>query len=256
MPSLKRTVLESSSIFEESLQWRRLMNANTRLWITWQHWQRIRSGDTSELSIAADLNPALVNGWISVHIAAAAFDTTFMSMWLKANGIAYKTVVPFKPHKQAPIFHMPEDEFSWSKYRRNVQPDALPSFYRYVEEKLQGGPCLVVRNNDELTARIHNEVKITHNVHGINTYSDSTAAGAYWLMDATASYLMELGTDDWFVLVRLVVNDSKAALTLEDGNGAVRAQQEIPYTDFPLPEQIIYACWDGEHWVLMLPSEY
>ena len=173
--SLKRTMIESSSIFEESLQWRRLMNANTRLWVTWQHWQRIRSGDTSELSIAADLNPALVNGWISVHIAAAAFDTTFMSMWLKANGIAYKTVVPFKPHKQAPIFHMPEDEFSWSKYRRNVQPDTLPSFYRYVEEKLQGGPCLVVRNNDELNAKLHNELKITHNVHGINTYSNSTA---------------------------------------------------------------------------------
>ena len=82
------------------------------------------------------------------------------------------------------------------------------------------------------------------------------AAGAYWLMDAAASYLLELGTDDWFVLVRLVVNDSKAMLTLEDGNGAIRAQQDIGYTDFPLPEQIIYACWDTEHWVLMLPSEY
>jgi len=81
-------------------------------------------------------------------------------------------------------------------------------------------------------------------------------AGAYWLMDAAASYLMELGTDDWFVLVRLVVNDSKAVLTLEDGNGGIRAKQEIPYTDFPLSEQLIYANWDGEHWVLMLPSEY
>ena len=81
-------------------------------------------------------------------------------------------------------------------------------------------------------------------------------AGAYWLMDAAAIYLMELGTDDWFVLVRLVVNDSRAVLTLEDGNGAIRAQQEIPYTDFPLAEQTIYACWDSVHWVLMLPSEY
>ena len=81
-------------------------------------------------------------------------------------------------------------------------------------------------------------------------------AGAYWLMDAAASYLMELGTVDWFVLVRLKVNGSKAVLTLEDGNGSVRAQQDIGYTDFPLAEQIIYACWDSVHWVLMLPSEY
>lgn len=82
------------------------------------------------------------------------------------------------------------------------------------------------------------------------------AAGAFWLMDAAASYLIELGTDDWFVQVVLVVTASKAVLTLEDGNGHVRARQVIPYTDFPMPEQTLYACWDGQHWVLMLPSEY
>ena len=81
-------------------------------------------------------------------------------------------------------------------------------------------------------------------------------AGAFWLMDTAASYLIELGTDDWFVQIVLVVTGSKAVLTLEDGNGYVRARQEIPYTDFPIPQQTLYACWDGEHWVIMLPSEY
>lgn len=82
------------------------------------------------------------------------------------------------------------------------------------------------------------------------------AAGAFWLMDAAASYLIELGTADWFVLVRLVVHDGAAVLTLEDGNGAVRARQAIPDTDFPLAQQVLYACWDGEHWVLMLTREF
>lgn len=81
-------------------------------------------------------------------------------------------------------------------------------------------------------------------------------AGAHWLLDAAASYLLELGTSDWFVLVRLVVTESQAVLSLEDGNGSVRARQQIPFTDFPLPEHVLYACWDGHHWVLMLPSEY
>ena len=81
-------------------------------------------------------------------------------------------------------------------------------------------------------------------------------ARAYWLLDAAASYLLELGTSDWFVLVRLVVSDSHAVLTLEDGNGSVRASQQIPFTDFPISEQVLYACWDVDHWVLMLPSEY
>lgn len=75
-------------------------------------------------------------------------------------------------------------------------------------------------------------------------------------MDAAAIYLLELGTDDWFVQVVLKVTGSSSVLTLEDGNGGVRARQEIPYTDFPLPQQKLYACWDGQQWMLMLPSEY
>lgn len=81
-------------------------------------------------------------------------------------------------------------------------------------------------------------------------------AGAFWLMDAAASHLLELGTDDWFVQVVLKVTGSSAVLTLEDGNGHVRARQEIPYTDFPIPYYTLYACWNREDWVLMLPSEY
>ncbi len=80
--------------------------------------------------------------------------------------------------------------------------------------------------------------------------------GAYWLLDAAASYLLELGTSDWFVLIRLVVSEHQAELALEDGNGGIRASQQIPFTDFPLAEQVLYACWDGDHWVLMLPTEY
>lgn len=82
------------------------------------------------------------------------------------------------------------------------------------------------------------------------------AAGAFWMMDAVTSHLAEIGTADWFVLVRLKVTDSKAVMVYEDGNGHEHARQEIPYTDFPLADFVLYCCWDGEHWVLMLPSEY
>lgn len=82
------------------------------------------------------------------------------------------------------------------------------------------------------------------------------AAGAFWLMDAAASHLNEIGAADWFVLIKLEVKDSRALMIYEDGNGHEYARQEIPYTDFPMPSIQLYACWDGEHWVLMLPSEY
>jgi hypothetical protein len=45
-------------------------------------------------------------------------------------------------------------------------------------------------------------------------------------------------------------------MVYEDDNGHERARQDIPFTDFPLSEQTLYACCDGEHWVIMLPSEY
>ncbi len=81
-------------------------------------------------------------------------------------------------------------------------------------------------------------------------------AECFWMMDAIASHLMELGTTDWFVVVKTSVKNSKAIMIYEDGNGNEHARQEIPFTDFPLAEITLYACWDGEHWVIMLPSEY
>jgi len=81
-------------------------------------------------------------------------------------------------------------------------------------------------------------------------------AECYWLMDAVASHLDEIGTQDWFVLVRLELEGSMATLIYEDGNGHEHARQAIPFTDFPLQQIRLYACWDTEHWVIMLPGEY
>jgi hypothetical protein len=78
----------------------------------------------------------------------------------------------------------------------------------------------------------------------------------FWMMDAVASHLCEIGTEDWFVLIRVQVSRGRAIMIYEDGNGGEHARQAIPYTDFPLSEITLYACWDQEHWVIMLPSEY
>jgi hypothetical protein len=76
------------------------------------------------------------------------------------------------------------------------------------------------------------------------------------MMDAIASHLCEIGTEDWFVSVRVQVTEGRAVMIYEDGNDREHARQEIPYTDFPLNSITLYACWDGEQWVMMLPSEY
>ena len=86
-------------------------------------------------------------------------------------------------------------------------------------------------------------------------YLAETAA-CFWLIDAAISHLLELDTRDWFVLVRTEVSGSSAVMIYEDGNGSERARQEIAYTDLPLSTVRLYAVWDSERWVIMLPSEY
>ncbi len=81
-------------------------------------------------------------------------------------------------------------------------------------------------------------------------------AGAYWLMSVFSSYLHELNLNDWFAVLQLSVVGSSAHVIISDGNDNILATQEIEYTDFPIPSIRLFGCWDGEHWVLMLPSEY
>ena len=82
------------------------------------------------------------------------------------------------------------------------------------------------------------------------------AAECFWMMDAIVSHLCEIGTEDWFVSVRVQVKEGRAVMIYEDGNDHEHARQEIPYTDFTLNSITLYACWDQENWVIMLPSEY
>ena len=82
------------------------------------------------------------------------------------------------------------------------------------------------------------------------------SAACFWVIDAAISHLLEIGTCDWFVLVRTEVSGSSAVIIYEDGNGSEHARQEIAYTDLPLSSVRLFAVWDSERWVIMLPSEY
>ncbi|MEI6807003.1 MAG: DUF6876 family protein [Myxococcaceae bacterium] len=53
-------------------------------------------------------------------------------------------------------------------------------------------------------------------------------AECFWLMDAIASHLSEIGTEDWFVQVRMTVNSNRATMIYEDGSGGEHARQDIP----------------------------
>ena len=91
--------------------------------------------------------------------------------------------------------------------------------------------------------------------------------GAYWLIDAIASYLSPN------FIRKVAADDPRIAamhfwtLTLRDDDTAVleaRAdspcepfvRQNVEYTDFPLETVSIWAANDGRKWTLYLPSEH
>jgi len=80
-------------------------------------------------------------------------------------------------------------------------------------------------------------------------------AGAYWLIDAIASWQIEEKVRNCsFQLWELKVNEDRTAiLTMKEDAGEPEiVRQEIPFTDFPLEYQKLYLVDK----VLMLPSEY
>lgn len=92
-------------------------------------------------------------------------------------------------------------------------------------------------------------------------------AGAYWLIDAIASWLpsrqfreavqrdLRIGKIHFWKLA--VSDDRSAVLTaVADSGEEPFIRQKVEYADLPLREIDLYCAFDGEHWTLMLPSEY
>lgn len=78
--------------------------------------------------------------------------------------------------------------------------------------------------------------------------------GAYWLLDAIAlaQLTIQAVAGEEFQSWRLRVRpDQTATLTCEDGNYNTVYTQEIPYTDFPVPEVVLWL----ENNTIYLPSE-
>jgi hypothetical protein len=85
-------------------------------------------------------------------------------------------------------------------------------------------------------------------------------AQAFWLMDAIASHqATRKVAAEPFQVWKLTLNEKQQAkLVCTDGNEHILAQQDIPYTSFPLAEITLYAeqsDYLGGR-VVMLTSEY
>lgn len=100
--------------------------------------------------------------------------------------------------------------------------------------------------------RVYPDLLITE---GINYLAEE--AGCYWLVDLYWSHLKSIDQNqNPFTVLKLQVKDTAADIVIEDGNDNLLASQFVAYTDFPLASFVLYGCWTGSTWVVMLTSEY
>ena len=82
-------------------------------------------------------------------------------------------------------------------------------------------------------------------------------ADCYWLAQLYGLHLVDVSfNDEPFTVLKFKRVGEGAKITIEDGNGRALEWQGLDYTDFPFEEFTLFACWAGEYWVGMLPSEY
>ena len=82
-----------------------------------------------------------------------------------------------------------------------------------------------------------------------------TTVSAYWLLDIIGTECFprqKSGEWDSFVAIHLVVEACSMTIRIQDGNYNPYGQKNIPHTDFPGGEWVLWLI-DG---VLLLPSEY
>jgi len=77
-------------------------------------------------------------------------------------------------------------------------------------------------------------------------------AGAYWLIDAIASYYSSTKQHEFQVWTLTKKQNGEWNLRATDGNDNIIVNQEIEFSDFPIDKIVFYLCDN----TLMLTSEY
>ena len=150
--------------------WRKISNPNWRLWATWETGHNLLNNENATTTLGVELDESVLDHWSSVWIAAAVFEQTFMGHWMRANQIPYETVYEFEPHKGEVNWHMPTEEFRWSKAARTANPDIENTFRDYCNAHRTGR--LIYNSNNDSNTVFAAQDRLTHNAHGINAFRD------------------------------------------------------------------------------------
>ena len=127
---------------------------------------------TKAITIIQELRAEIMEHWASIWVACAAFEVTFMRYWLDRNKIAWRIhpQLEFVRHTTEVIVNG-SDELIWSKHKKNNLPNIYSEFGVYAGNIIKNEPTLRLSNNGS-PKLFENEVTMTHNIAGMNSYTD------------------------------------------------------------------------------------
>jgi hypothetical protein len=165
-----------ASMLDNIESWRKLTNANYDMWMTARSWTTLQDQCGGQVKIIQTLDVRVLSCYQSVHIAAAAFEFTAMSRWMKANGVKWRTTNQFEPQRINGKLHAVTG-MKWSKNKLVNQPEILKGFQDYVAS-VATGPVIALRNNQANNSSYQEVNELPkHNSYGINKaeWMNSTA---------------------------------------------------------------------------------
>ena len=128
------------------------------------------------VSIIQELQPEIFSHWMSVWVASAKFEVTFMRYWMDAHNLKWQVrpKLEFVAHTTPVIITGNADaDFKWSSYKQQNEPELIQQFADIALPIVGDEPVLVLRNSGEnkIYQRYEEqEHKVPHNCAGGNQW--------------------------------------------------------------------------------------
>ena len=156
-----------------------LTDDNWLNWVELDQYESLSNGATGGLDVIRELRPELLCDWNSVHIACAAFHTTFMRFWLDAHKHSWSVLsgCDFEPHATPVTLHYPltNNPVIWSLNKITNDHWMLDAYREYIDTLQVIDEVLVLRNvKDRRKGVFDNETLAPFNSHGLNSYRHIT----------------------------------------------------------------------------------
>jgi hypothetical protein len=168
--------VKGNFITDTSEHTRTLLNSNWRNRVHYLDYEKFVGilPKNERISIIQELRPQLFDHYITIWVACAAFEYTFMRYWMDLHEIPWKIhhKLTFKPHKVPLEIRGPDDkEFTWSSYKQKNETILIDQYTEQTKPIAGDSGVLVLRNNNQKRQIFNEEVLLPHNSAGSNDYT-------------------------------------------------------------------------------------